>query len=128
MSPHRHAILLVDDYADARDSMETLIGLEGFAVVGVPNAAEALAQLRGPDIAWCLIVLDWRLPDMTGGHFHEVVAADPKLAHIPVLVVTADSRGAAEARRIGVRHVALKPIETRTLLEVIRQHCSRSAA
>jgi hypothetical protein len=76
---HRHTVLLVDDYPAARKSLQTLIEANGFAAVGAHSGGEALAQFRS-GLACCLIVLDWWLPDMTGGDFIRALHADPAAA------------------------------------------------
>jgi CheY-like chemotaxis protein len=100
MPTHRHTALLVDEYPAARKSLQTLIEANGFAAVGAQSGGEALAQLRS-GLACCLIVLEWWLPDMTGGDFIRALHADPALADIPVATCTGDARMRAEAAAWG---------------------------
>jgi CheY-like chemotaxis protein len=124
---HRHVVLLVEDFANGRDAMEAFIRADGFDVVGTGSAQEALTRLRD-GLLCCLVVFDWRMPGMDGEQFHQALSADPRLAGIPLLVLTGDPDGATRARALGVCHVALKPMEPAALLAVLEEHCTRSSA
>jgi two-component system, chemotaxis family, sensor kinase CheA len=127
MATHRHVVLLVEDFANGRDAMEALIRADGFDVVATGSAPEALTRLRD-GLGCCLVVFDWLMPGMNGEQFHQTLSADPRLAGIPLFVLTGDVRGASRARALGVRHVALKPIDPAALLAILEEHCTRSAA
>ena len=126
MPTHRHTALLVDDYPAARESLKTLIEANGFTAVGAQSGGEALALLRG-GLACCLIVLEWWLPDMPGGDFIRALHADPALADIPVAVCTGDARTRAEAAALGVTHVLLKPVDPRSLVNLVSRHCPQAS-
>jgi CheY-like chemotaxis protein len=68
------------------------------------------------------------MPGMNGEQFLRVLCAEPRLARIPLLVLTGDARGMNRARELGVTHVALKPVDPDLLLELIGQHCTSSSA
>jgi CheY-like chemotaxis protein len=125
MPTHRHIALLVDDYPGARKSLQTLIEANGFAAVGAQSGGDALAQLRS-GLACCLIVLEWWLPDMTGGDFIRALHADPALADIPVATCTGDARMRAEAAALGVTYVLLKPVDPRRLVNLVNHHCPKA--
>ena len=57
-------VLVIDDEADIRESLETLLGMEGYSVDQAQNAAEGLHKLgtRGYD----LVLLDLMMPDRSG--------------------------------------------------------------
>src|SRR5262245_16483221 len=84
-------VLIVEDDADLRDMMAQLLALEGFQTMAVSNGREALDYLRNlhngdaPD----LILLDLMMPEMDGWEFRRHQQADPKLADVPVVVLTA---------------------------------------
>ena len=124
---HRHVVLLVEDFANGRDAMEAFIRADGFDVIGTGRAQEALTRLRD-GLLCCLVVFDWRMPGMNGEQFHQALTADPRLAAIPLLVLTGDAQGASRARALGVCHVGVKPMEPAALLAVLEAHCTRSAA
>lgn len=125
--PHRHSVLLIDDHADGLEAMQGLIEAHGFTVATAGSGEEALALLQGGE-SCCLIVVDWRMPGMTGEQFLKTLRASHRLCEIPLLVVTGDPRGAEQARALGIRNVAFKPVEPSLLLGMIGEHCSPSTA
>lgn len=126
MSTHRHTALLVEDYPATRESLRTLIEANGFTAVGAHSGGEALALLRG-GLACCLIVLEWWLPDMTGGDFIRALHADPALADIPVALCTGDARMRAEAAALGVTYVLRKPVDPSRLVNLVSDHCPQAS-
>jgi len=118
-------VLLVEDDADVREAFEALIEVHGFSVASVRTGREAFLRLR--DGAWCLIILDWWLPDMDGEQFHRQLVADPTLAPIPIAVCTADAHIKKRAAAVGIQHVLLKPIEAEELVAVLDRHCTKAA-
>ena len=62
--PSAGRILIIDDEAEIRESLETLLQLEGYTVVVAENAREGLAQFGVR--AFDLILLDLALPDKSG--------------------------------------------------------------
>jgi CheY-like chemotaxis protein len=85
----RKVILLVDDDADVRASVGTLLGLVGFHVEKATDGQEALSYLRTHP-APSLIILDLLMPGMDGWEFRKEQRRDSTLAHIPVVVISSD--------------------------------------
>ena len=127
MAAHRHVVLVVEDSNVFRDALEAFISADGFDVIVTGSAAEALTRLRD-GLGCCLVVFDWLMPGMNGEQFHRALSADPRLAGIPLLVLTGDVQGASRARALGICHVAMKPIMPAALLAVLEEHCIRTAA
>jgi two-component system chemotaxis response regulator CheY len=67
------------------------------------------------------LVSDWNMPGMTGIDLLRNVRNDPKLATMPVLLVTAESKRAqiVEAAQAGVNGYIVKPFTAATLKEKI---------
>jgi two-component system cell cycle response regulator DivK len=109
-SEDRKLILLVEDMVDARELYADYLAYAGFSVVTAINGHEAigLARLLRPD----LILMDIRLPGMDGLEATADIKADPDLAHIPVVAITADSSNDinTRARRAGCAGVITKPV------------------
>jgi len=120
-------VLLVDDDTDALESTAVVIELHGADAITADSAAMALARLRA-GLRCCLVVLDWKMPGMSGEEFYRACAADPRLAAIPLLVLTGDPRAVYDARALGIRHAALKPIDPSQLVEIIHERCSNAHA
>ena len=128
MATHRHVVLVVEDYAAGRAALKALINADGYGVIATARAEDALTRLRDGLVCCCLVVFNWLMPGMNGEQFHQALSADPRLARIPLLVLTGDPGGASRARALGVCHVALKPMDPAELLAILEEHCTRSAA
>lgn len=111
-------ILLVEDDRSIRDVLRGILEEEGYAVTIAENGKRALEFLRSggvPD----LIVLDLRMPIMDGWQFRAEQKADPVLAAIPVLAISAD--GSAKAAAIDAAAYLRKPLSTGAMIEAIRR-------
>ena len=82
-------ILIVDDDADIRDSLQDFFEDEGFAVTTAKNGFEALERI---DVASppAVVILDLLMPVLSGAQLYERMQADPRLARVPVIVSTSD--------------------------------------
>jgi DNA-binding response OmpR family regulator len=80
-------ILVAEDERDIRDLIGFTLRFAGFEVVTVPDGAEALqsAPQEMPD----MILMDVRMPRMTGYEACAQMKADPRIAHIPVVFLSA---------------------------------------
>jgi CheY-like chemotaxis protein len=116
------AILIVDDDNDVRSALSEMLEEEGFAVEGVPSGREALARLRAGTVHPAVILLDLMMPGMDGWDFRSEQMRDPKLAAVPVVVVSASGFSRESIRtQLGPAAYVEKPIERTTLLDVIRE-------
>jgi CheY-like chemotaxis protein len=113
-------VLIVEDDADLREMMAQLLTLEGFHAATVTNGREALDYLRRsprPD----LILLDLMMPVMDGWQFRKEQQADPAIAGVPVVILTAvDQRRAASVDATAFLN---KPLDFDRLLQLVRQYC-----
>jgi CheY-like chemotaxis protein len=80
-------ILVVEDNADNREALAEALAKAGYEVVAVENGLEALDHLRWSWRPEC-VVLDMRMPVMTGWELRETMAGDPRLRDIPVIGMT----------------------------------------
>jgi len=80
-------ILIAEDERDIRDLVAFTLRFAGHEVVAVGNGEEAVAAARQemPD----LILMDVRMPRMTGYEACEKMKADPQLDKIPVVFLSA---------------------------------------
>ena len=116
------AILIVDDDNDVRAALSELLEAEGFAVEGAADGRVALARLRAAKVHPAVILLDLMMPGMDGWDFRTEQMRDPKLAAVPVVIVSASgfSRESIETQFRPAAYVE-KPIERTELLGVIRE-------
>jgi CheY-like chemotaxis protein len=108
-------ILIVDDEADIRDSLQEFFEDEGFRVATAANGAEALDQIRAGEKPR-VILLDLLMPVMDGSEMYERLQADPDLAQLPIIICTSDPRRAPS----GVLTMK-KPVNLGRLLTAVRQ-------
>lgn len=87
MAPSRGKLLVVDDDEELRMTLADVLELEGYEVVTAANGQEALGWMRHflPD----LILLDLRMPVMSGPELCRILRAHPQWRFIPILVVSA---------------------------------------
>jgi signal transduction histidine kinase len=117
-------ILLVEDDRGIRNVLGTILEEHGYVVTAVGNGRQALHRLqtrRAPD----LIILDLRMPVMDGWQFRAAQKADPTLAEIPVLALSAD--GSAQAEAIDAAAYIRKPLSTDVLLGTVRRILANDA-
>src|SRR5262249_61054840 len=85
VEPASGSILIVDDEAAIRESLETLLAIEGYNVEAAPTPEEGLALLAASPRD--LVLLDFALPDRNGLEgLDEIRQRDPGL---PVIMITA---------------------------------------
>jgi CheY-like chemotaxis protein len=113
-------ILVVDDDTAIRDSLSELLEDEGYKVAAVENGQEALDYLRHRGVP-CVILLDLMMPVMDGFEFIVAQQADPALAGIPVVVITA--AGEAKARGVRATQVLPKPLRADQLIAAVKRFC-----
>jgi CheY-like chemotaxis protein len=115
-------ILVVDDNPTNAKLVSFLLAKRGYEVRTAGDAGEALAILDG--FAPRLIMMDLQLPGMDGLELTRRLKADERTRHILIVALTAYAmRGDEErAREAGCDGYITKPIDTRTLPEVVAEY------
>lgn len=116
-------VFVVDDDVDIRNTLGELLRDEGYAVVTACDGRDALAKLKDVVGIPCLILLDLMMPIMSGPQLYAQLQADPKLAPIPVVIVSADSDVRGKAAALGGQYIA-KPLRLETVLDVVERFCA----
>lgn len=80
-------VLVVDDTPVNRDILSRRVRREGYLVKTAEHGLDALEKLRAEPFD--LVLLDVQMPVMDGPQVLEALRDDPKLAHLPVIVVSA---------------------------------------
>ena len=119
---------MVDDDEAIRLTVKELLAEEGYSVRGASNGSEALAILRETSPLPAVILLDLMMPVMDGWTFRRAQADDPRLAAIPVVVLTAAASIARELRELAVDALLAKPLRLETLLATVARYCSRDGS
>jgi DNA-binding NtrC family response regulator len=116
-------VLVIDDESAIRESLETLLDLEGFEVETAANGEQGLARLGARPFD--LILLDFALPDRNGVEvLREIRDRDPL---IPVIMITAYGtvENAVNAMQAGATNFIQKPWDNEKLLADIRAAVAR---
>ena len=102
------AVLIVDDDSDTREVLARHLRKAGHAVASAPNGRAAMSELstHAPDV----VVLDYRMPEMDGVSFLEVIRCYLRWANLPVILLTGFGEGLhiRRANELGVRKIFLK--------------------
>jgi two-component system sensor histidine kinase/response regulator len=124
-------ILIIDDEASARQTMEMLLLREGYELHFATDGYEALAELDDMEIEPDTILSDVMMPDMDGFELCQRLKRHPRWKHIPIILVTAlDSKeDLARGLEAGADDFLNKPVNglelrarLRSMLRIKRQH------
>ena len=118
-----HTVLVVEDDLDIRQALMDILEEHGFGALGARDGAEALGLLTGATELPCLIILDLMMPVMDGATFREAQRGDPRLASIPVVVLSAHRDLERHASSLDAVSILNKPPSVRELVNVLRTHC-----
>ncbi len=125
-------ILLVEDDADIREALQSLLELQGYTVLGARHGREALERLRHQPRP-SLILLDMALPVMNG---HRVLTSRKEtdgLQEVPVVILSAGMAAmnprdrALYAANYNVSAFLKKPVDPQRLVEIIERFALRPA-
>jgi two-component system chemotaxis response regulator CheY len=112
--------LVVDDFSTMRRIVKNLLNDLGYAnVAEADDGQSALPMLKTGGFDF--LVTDWNMPGMPGLDLLKAVRADPQLAKMPVLMLTAEAKREQiiEAAQAGVNGYVIKPFTAITLKEKI---------
>ncbi len=114
-------ILTVDDDEDIRNTVSQMLELEGFEAVWAKNGQVALDYMMAipdselPD----LVLLDFMMPVMNGQEFAEKKKYLKRLAHIPVVMMTASGNLVNVMERIPTGGYMSKPMDIDTVVKMV---------
>jgi len=114
--------LVVDDFSTMRRIVKNLLQELGYAnVQEADDGSTALPMLKSGNFDF--LITDWNMPQLPGLDLLKAVRADPKLTHLPVLMVTAEAKREqiVEAAQAGVSGYVIKPFTAQTLGEKLNK-------
>jgi two-component system chemotaxis response regulator CheY len=121
--------LIVDDYSTMRRVVKNQLHELGYAnVAEADDGSTALPQLQAGDVDF--LITDWNMPGMHGLDLLKAVREHEKLAHLPVLMLTAEARREqiVTAVQAGVDGYVIKPFTAVTLKDKIDKILESRAA
>jgi CheY-like chemotaxis protein len=116
-------IMIVDDDDDLRDAITDIMMAEGYQVAAFGDAREALVALERGRLPF-LILLDLMMPRMSGWEFRAALLEDPRLASIPVAIVTAANSLSDGVRTVTDVDVLRKPFDLDALLTLVGRYAA----
>jgi len=122
MADPKLRFLVVDDFSTMRRIVKNLLKELGYANVDeAEDGVQALAKLRSEPFDF--VVSDWNMPNMDGLTMLQNIRADPALAKLPVLMVTAEAKkeNIIAAAQAGANGYVVKPFTAATLDEKLNK-------
>ncbi|MBN1288244.1 MAG: response regulator [Actinobacteria bacterium] len=108
-------VLIVEDVEDISNILSMRLEMYGYEYILAQNGREGLAKMREnkPD----LVLLDIRMPGLTGYDLLNAVSTDDEIRHIPVIMCTASAGAEAEEKciELGAKYFITKPFDHRYL-------------
>jgi CheY-like chemotaxis protein len=110
IAPRTKRLLVVEDNDIERQSIVELLGYKDIEIMAVATGGEALEALL--DKSFDCVVLDLRLPDMSGFELLEKVRAETALADVPVIIFTGKDLTAEEQTQLAAmaKSIVLKDV------------------
>ncbi|HUP37224.1 MAG TPA: response regulator [Candidatus Limnocylindria bacterium] len=118
-------VLVVDDDPSVRKGLSRLLASADYAVEAFASAQEFLA--REPYPGPCCLVLDVRMPGLTGMQLQEMLAATGRRMSIVFVTGHADVPTSVKAMKAGAVDLLTKPVDVEDLIAAIQRAVTRDA-
>ena len=119
----RGEILLIEDRDEVREGLAQLLELHGFMVTEVDDAGVGMRELTARPQGFALVLLDLLIGDaMDGVGFRRDQLADPELAAVPTIVITASDIAAPDRVPLHTDGWLEKPFRFDALLELVKRY------
>lgn len=115
-------VLVVEDDAAIREMTVLLLETQGYATASAANGQAALDYLYHHALPHCML-LDVEMPVMNGSTFRRVQQSDPRLAHIPVIVLSAGRQSEETIAQLQPTAWLHKPFDPPELLAILADMC-----
>jgi CheY-like chemotaxis protein len=120
-------ILIVEDEPTVAKLVRRMVERSGFEASLAMNGQEALALLARERAD--LVLMDVAMPLLDGIETTRAIRADPRTAHLPVVMVTGKAfpKDLAAMREAGASEIVTKPFRLREIAECLQRHLRRQA-
>lgn len=118
---HARLVLIVEDDKTTGDLLASALNEQrGYSAMTVRNGQDALDALAGIDPD--LLLVDIRMPGMSGIDLYDRVRADPRFRSLPIVFETGTGREhAAELRERGIATYIKKPFDLDELVRFVKR-------
>ncbi len=117
-------VLVVEDDKDFADSVAEMLELDGHQVTVLASGEEAVANYD--EKAFDLVLLDIRLPGMSGLECLRAIRTINPIANVMIMTGAHTEQNRQEAKASGALHVLLKPFDPLRLRELVKHNFSTS--
>lgn len=123
VTPKRGVILVVEDRDDVRQGLAQLLELNGYVVVDAADGEQAVTSLTREAESIALVLLDLMLDGgMSGRDVRAMQLADPRLATVPTVVVSACEPDLRARAQLQPEAWLEKPFRFEALLEIVKRY------
>ena len=122
--PSEGAVLIIDDEKEIRESLEQLLGVEGYRVASAPTADEGLRKAQ--EGVFDLVLLDINLPDRNGLDVLKILRHDTPDLGVVMITAYDSSQMAFQASKEGAASYVTKPWDNDKLLLEVRNVLDKS--
>jgi len=119
----RQPLMIIDDDDDLRTALVWIMKAQGYEVAAYGSARAALGALQTGHSPF-LILLDLMMAGMSGWEFRAAQLEDPRIAPIPVVVLTAVSSLSDGSHTLSNVEIMEKPFELDTLLGLVGRYAA----
>ena len=123
MTPVAPLVLVVDDDPSVRKSLTRLLASADYTVEAFASAKEFLT--REPHPGPCCLVLDVRMPGLTGIQLQELLAATGRRMSIVFVSGHVDVKTSVKAMKAGAVDLLTKPVDAKDLIAAIQRAVTR---
>lgn len=122
--PDHNLVVVIDDDPVVVRLIEKMLARTKARVLTTSSASGALSLLSEHQSEVGLVLLDLAMPTLSGYELCRQLRAQPHLAHLPVVAVTADVTNDVneKAAEVGINEIVIKPFKQEALLDVIRRY------
>ena len=114
-------ILIIDDKEDNRIIAVRHLAALGFETIEAKDGMSGIREMRNNQGRLDWVLLDWMMPDLSGIEIYQQIQQHPKLASVPVVIVSArtDSESRRQATEAGVTYFLGKPFDRGQLQQIL---------
>ena len=118
--------MVVEDDPYIRNDLAEILRHEGYEVITARDGGEALTWMRSATQP-AVILLDLMMSGMNGWEFRDHQLRDPRLAAVPVIILSGVTEVPKHAAQLDVADYFSKPVKLDRLLETVQRRCPARA-